>query len=181
MEVALSCGCTVQRVQENRRSRNPSQRYAKRSWLPVSSSLGPPQVAAKTRGCLQLSSGSSSKAIPEIREIVLSALEYDPTLLSQTPATQMKALIVDPINQVPMDRLAKHPRLVIINGLDECSPPESQNDILDILLASLQRLKTPLYLLIASRPHTNIRYAFSSTAFRSIIHTIPLEHDYQST
>jgi len=121
------------------------------------------------------------KAIPEIREIVLSALEYDPTLLSQTLATQMKALIIDPMNQVPMDRLAKHPRLVIIDGLDECSPPESQNDILDIFLASLQHLKTPLYFLIASRPHTNIRYAFSSDALRSIIHTLPLEHDYQST
>jgi hypothetical protein len=121
------------------------------------------------------------KSIPEIREIVLSALEYDPTLLSQTPATQMKALIVDPMNQVPMDLLAKRSRLVIIDGLDECFPPESQDDILDILSTSLQDLKTPLYFLIASRPHTNIRYAFSSNAFRSIIHTLPLEHDYQST
>jgi len=121
------------------------------------------------------------RVIPEIRQIVLSALEYDPTLLSQTPATQMKALIIDPMNQVPIDRLAKRPRLVIIDGLDECLPPESQDVILDILSTSLQRLKTPLYFLIASRPHTNIRHAFSSDAFRSIIDTLPLEHDYQST
>ena len=121
------------------------------------------------------------KAIPEIREIVLSALEYDPTLLFQTPATQMKALIIDPMNQVPLDLLAKRSRLVIIDGLDECFPPESQDDILDILSTSLQHLQTPLYFLIASRPHTNIRYAFSSNVFRSIIHTLPLEHDYQST
>ena len=120
-------------------------------------------------------------AIPEIRDIVLSALEYNPTLLSQTPATQMKALIVDPMNKVPMDLLAKRSRLVIIDGLDECFPPESQDDILDILSTSLQHLNTPLYFLIASRPHTNIRYALSSDAFRSIIHTLPLEHDYQST
>ena len=120
-------------------------------------------------------------SIPEIRPIVLSALEYNPTLLSQTPATQIKALIIDPMNQVPMDLLAKRSRLVIIDGLDECLPPESQDDILDILSISLRDLKTPLYFLIASRPHTNIRYAFSSNAFRSIIHTLPLEHDYQST
>jgi len=121
------------------------------------------------------------RAIPEISEIVLSALERDPTLLSQTPATQMKALIIDPMNKVPMDLLANYPRLVIIDGLDECFPPESQNDILNVLSTSLQHLKTPLYFLIASRPHTNIRYAFNSNAFRSIIHTLPLEHDYQST
>jgi len=121
------------------------------------------------------------KAIPEIRESVLSVLEYDPTLLSRTPATQMKALIIDPMNKVAMDRLANYPRLVIIDGLDECFPPESQNDILNILSTSLRDSKTPLYFLIASRPHTNIRYAFSSNEFRSIIHTLPLEHDYQST
>jgi hypothetical protein len=121
------------------------------------------------------------KAIPEIREIVLSSLEHDPTLLSQTPATQMKALIVDPMNQVPMDILSKHPRLVIIDGLDECFPPESQDDILNILSTSLQNLITPLYFLIASRPHTNIREAFTSKLLRPITHTLPLEHDYQST
>ena len=120
------------------------------------------------------------KAIPEIHEVVLSALAHDPTLLSQTPATQMKALIVNPMNQVPMDLLANRSRLVIIDGLDECFPPESQDDILDILSTSLRDLKTPLYFLIASRPHTNIRYAFSSNSFRYIIHTLPLEHDYQS-
>ena len=121
------------------------------------------------------------KSIPEIREIVLSALEYDPTLLSQTPATQMKALIVDPMNQVPVDQLVERSRLVIIDGLDECFPSESQDDILDILSTSLQDLKTPLYFLIASRPHTNIRYAFTSNAFHSIMHTLPLEHNDQST
>ena len=121
------------------------------------------------------------RAIPEISEIVLSALERDPTLLSQTLATQIKALVIDPMNKVPMELLANYPRLVIIDGLDECFPPESQDDILNILSTSLQHLKTPLYFLIASRPHTNIRYTFNSDAFRSIIDTLPLEHDYQST
>ena len=99
----------------------------------------------------------------------------------QTPATQMKALIVDPMNQVPMDLLAKRSRLVIIDGLDECFPPESQNHILNILSSSLQDLKTLLYFLIASRPHNNIRDALCSDPFRSIIHTLPLEHCYMTT
>ena len=121
------------------------------------------------------------RVIPEIREIVLSALAHDPTLLSQTPATQMKALIVDPMNQVPMEVLTNRSRLVILDGLDECLPPKSQDDILNILSTSLQHLETPLYFLITSRPHSNIRHAFSSNAFRSTMHTLPLEHDYQST
>jgi hypothetical protein len=121
------------------------------------------------------------KAIPEIRESVLSTLEHDPTLLYQTPATQMKCLIVDPMNQVPRDLLEKHPRLVIIDGLDECFPPESQDNILNILSTSLQDLITPLYFLVASRPHINIHEVFTSNPFRSMTHTLPLEDDYQST
>ena len=121
------------------------------------------------------------QAIPEIRETVLSSLELDPTILSRTPAVQMQSLIVDPLNQVPTELLANRPHLVIIDGLDECLPPESQDDILEFLSASLQQLNAPLYFLIASRSHTNIRRAFTSDPFRSITHTLPLEHDYKST
>jgi hypothetical protein len=121
------------------------------------------------------------QAIPEIRETVLSSLELDPTILSRTPAVQMQSLIVDPLNQVPTELLANRPHLVIIDGLDECLPPESQDDILKFLATSLQQLNAPLYFLITSRSHTNIRRAFTSDPFRSITHTLPLEHDYQST
>ena len=121
------------------------------------------------------------QTIPEIREIVLSSLELDPTLLSRTPASQMQSLIVDPLNQVPTELLSKRPYLVIIDGLDECFPPESQVDILRFISKSLQQLKAPLYFLIASRPHSNIREAFTSNPFRSITRTLPLENDYQST
>jgi len=121
------------------------------------------------------------QAVPEIRETVLSSLERDPTILSRTPAVQMQSLIVDPLNQIPTELLANRPHLVIIDGLDECLPPESQDDILKFLSTSLQRLSAPLYFLIVSRPHTNIRRAFTSDPFRSITQTLPLEHDYQST
>ena len=120
------------------------------------------------------------QAIPEIREVVLSSLELDPTILSRTPAVQMQSLIVDPLNQVPTELLAKRPHLVIIDGLDECLPPDLQDDILKVLSTSLQKLKVPLHFLVASRSHTNIRRAFTSDSFRSITHTLPLAHDYQS-
>jgi hypothetical protein len=121
------------------------------------------------------------QAIPEIRDYVLSSLERDPTILFRTPATQMKFLVVDPLNSVSKEILIQRPRLVIIDGLDECLPSESQDDILEFLSTSLQRLNTPLYFLIASRPHTNIWGCFGSNRFRSITNTLPLEADYKST
>ncbi|KIM34854.1 hypothetical protein M413DRAFT_450031 [Hebeloma cylindrosporum] len=121
------------------------------------------------------------QAIPEIRDHVLSSLERDPTILFRTPATQMKFLVVDPLNSVPTEILIQRPLLVIVDGLDECLPSESQDDILGFLSTCLQCLHTPLYFLIASRPHTNIRGIFTSNRFRSITNTLPLEDDYKST
>jgi hypothetical protein len=119
-------------------------------------------------------------SIPEIRDTVLCSLERDPTLLTRLPATQMKCLIVDPLNAVPKETLIQRPRLIIVDGLDECLPPESQDDILKFISISLRQLNTPIYFLIASRPHSNIRDAFVSNLFRAIIHTLPLEYDSQS-
>jgi hypothetical protein len=120
------------------------------------------------------------QAIPEIRDYVLCSLEHDPTILFRIPATQMKSLVVDPLNSVSKEILIQRPRLVVIDRLDECFPLESQDDIQEFLSTSLQCLHTPLYFLIYNS-HTNIQGGFSSNLFRSIISTIPLENDYKST
>ena len=129
--------------------------------------------------------------IPEIREAVLASLERDSTILSHTPEAQMKALIIDPLNNVSKEELLKHPRFVIIDGLDECLPTnsqikerlpaKSQLDILKIVLDSLQQLNTPLYFLIASRPNREIQEKFTSFPLKFFTYPLSLEDDLQST
>ena len=46
--------------------------------------------------------------------------------------------------------------------------------------AAKQTLTTPIHFLIACQPELEIRDTFSSNILRSITHTLPLEHDYQS-
>ena len=120
------------------------------------------------------------QSIPEIREHVLALLERDPTIVSRAPAAQMKALIVDPLNMISKEVLNQRPRFIIIDGLDECIDRKSQDDILKFLAQSARQLTTPFHFLIASRPELEIRDTFSSDILRSITHTLPLEHDYQS-
>ena len=120
------------------------------------------------------------QSIPEIREHVLALLERDSTIVSRAPATQMKALIVDPLNMISKEVLNQRPRFIIIDGLDECVDRKSQEDILKFLAQSARQLTTPFHFLIASRPELEIRDTFSSDILRSITHTLPLEHDYQS-
>ena len=120
------------------------------------------------------------QSIPEIREYVLALLERDPTIVSRAPATQMKALIVDPLNMISKEVLNQRPCFIIIDGLDECVDRTSQEDILKFLARSIQQLTAPFYFLIASRPELEIRDTFSSDILRTITHTLPLEHDCQS-
>jgi len=120
------------------------------------------------------------KSIPEIREYVLTSLEHDPSILSRTPATQIKALIVDPLNMISKEVLNQRPNLVIIDGLDECLDHPAQENILKLLAESVRQLTTPMLFLIASRPELEIRDTFNSEILRPITYTLPLEHDYQS-
>ena len=70
------------------------------------------------------------KSIPEIRAHVLKAVEQDPALFSCSIQAQIQALIIKPLNAVANDsRLApallSRPRLIILDGLDECRTTSS--------------------------------------------------------
>ena len=65
------------------------------------------------------------KSIPEIRAHVLEAVELDPALFSCSIQAQIQALIIKPLNAVADDEtlapiLLSRPRLIILDGLDEC-------------------------------------------------------------
>lgn len=87
----------------------------------------------------------------------------------------MKSLVIDLLNMntTPKDTPRNRPLLVIIDVLDECLLPSSaQDDILKILSLSLEQSNTPLYLLIASRPHLDIRVVLPSYLFRFVTRTL---------
>ena len=70
------------------------------------------------------------KSIPEIRDYVQKAVEEDPALFSCSIEAQIEALIVKPLNAVATDEtlaptLLSRPRLIILDGLDECCTTSS--------------------------------------------------------
>jgi len=108
------------------------------------------------------------KSIPEIRAHVLEALEQDPALFSCSIDAQIQALIVKPLNAASNEEtlapvLLSRPRLIILDGLDECSATSAQTQILNALSTATQHLHIPLFFLIASRPEHDIRQAFNDT------------------
>jgi len=125
------------------------------------------------------------KSIPEICSHVLEAVEQDPALFSCSIQAQIQALIIKPLNAAANDEtlapiLLSRPRLIILDGLDECRTTLVQTHILNALSTAVKYLRIPLWFLIASRPERDIRQAFNDqNGLGSLSFSIALDDTYQ--
>jgi len=91
----------------------------------------------------------------------------NPDLFEKSRRTQMLDLLIDPLrklsleeNGVRPDTLQSHPRLIVIDGLDECSDRDIQCDLLRIIDSAIPQFSYPLRFLITSRPESRITRTF---------------------
>ena len=115
-------------------------------------------------------------AIPESRESITAAVEHDPTIFSRSLDAQIRALMIEPLNCAP-PRPA--PKLIIIDGLDECADPKAQKYILQALGAAATQLNVSVRFLVASRPEQVIRTSFNASTLGCMTIGVPLDETYQ--
>jgi hypothetical protein len=119
--------------------------------------------------------------LPQVRDVIFGAIERDPLIFSKSLAVQFKSLIVAPLQSLAETGFFTQPtsrRLVIIDGLDECSDPKVQRNILEVLGSANQQHRLPLIFLFASRPEQHISLAFSTGISPSITTCIALDESY---
>ena len=121
-------------------------------------------------------------AIPEMRVHVGKALHKDQSLLSRSLEAQLEALIVKPLEVArsqadarDIDFLQSRPKLIILDGLDECGDHRS---VLQVILAAVNRYNLPFSFLIASRPEQKIREAFDEFTMFLITMRLVLDNKY---
>jgi hypothetical protein len=125
------------------------------------------------------------KSVPEICAHVLEAVEQDPALFSCSIQAQIQALVIKPLNAVASDEklvpiLLSRPRLIILDGLDECRTTSAQTHILNTLSTAVKDLHIPLCFLVASRPEQDIRQAFNDqNGLGSLSFSIALDDTYR--
>ena len=129
------------------------------------------------------------QAFPSTKRYIDKAIRNDPHIFEKTLETQMKALIIEPIQRIAiMTRvidtvtfgLKSYPTLIVIDGLDECAGLDVQDEIIRIIGNLVQQLRLPLRFLIASRPEPNLCEAFEklhSRLSRDSLSTILLTED----
>ena len=119
------------------------------------------------------------QSIPEARSFIEAAATKDPLVFMRSLNSQIRLLIVDPLKQMLAGpHNPSFPRLIVIDGLDECSPQESQINILTAIHTAFKQDSFPFRVLICSRAEPNIRDMFESKLADST-HRICLDNKYE--
>ncbi|KAF8801513.1 hypothetical protein BYT27DRAFT_7309549 [Phlegmacium glaucopus] len=123
-------------------------------------------------------------AIPQIRGYIEEAIENDPSLLFLSLATQMQSLVVEPLEKVfshDQQRAvdSEIPKLIILDGLDECGTAEAQRYILKVISDSVLKFPIPLFFLICSRPEQAIRDSFNDQNLLELTVRLALDEKYR--
>ncbi|KAF5328639.1 hypothetical protein D9619_011619 [Psilocybe cf. subviscida] len=102
-------------------------------------------------------------ALPNFHSHISRVLLDNPAIFNKSLSKQAGELIIKPLKAFA----ASHtdtvftPRVILIDGLDECAPSESQKEILDVMAHCQRQSPIPLMFLISSRPEAIIRTCFS--------------------
>ncbi|KAF9471535.1 hypothetical protein BDN70DRAFT_998589 [Pholiota conissans] len=126
-----------------------------------------------------------SRSIPTMADPLYTAIEKDPIIFSKSLATQLKDLIVIPLKaalQCTTPHTLPKPVIIIIDGLDECSPAKSQVELLGLLRTTVEEFRSiPFLCLVSSRPEYDIRSTFAdSNPLGALTTTLALDNDYQT-
>ena len=116
--------------------------------------------------------------IPQVRESILAVIERDPLIFNKSLSVQFKSLIVVPLQPLTEAGFFCKPtsrRLVIIDGLDECSDPKIQQNILEVLGNAQRQYRLPLIIFFASRPEQHISHAFNTGSLPTFTTSVALD------
>lgn len=104
--------------------------------------------------------------IPHVAAALNSIISHDPMIFDKSLDTQILHLIVNPLKSLVttgfFNSLETVPRLVIIDGLDECQGTGLRNHLLLFICRALQEHSIPLRFLISSRPSEEIYITLNS-------------------
>ncbi|KIM37132.1 hypothetical protein M413DRAFT_448655 [Hebeloma cylindrosporum] len=122
-------------------------------------------------------------AIPQLRQLVEQAVANDTYIFSRSLAAQMETLIIQPLKKAFESKRkgradSESPKVIILDGLDECATQEAQQSILKVIADSVQKFSVPICFIIASRPEKAIRDSFNDKPLFTITSRVVLDDRY---
>ena len=118
------------------------------------------------------------------REPINAVIEADPLILSYSIDIQLRKLVFEPLRLLVEQGYFSNrqfPRLIVIDGLDECLDKDSQTNLVQLLSSSVGQYQLPLKFLLVSRPESHIKsaVAFAANGEQSTVSHLELNNDFQ--
>ncbi|KAF8963733.1 hypothetical protein BDZ97DRAFT_1758352 [Flammula alnicola] len=127
-------------------------------------------------------SATIATTIPDTRAHIERAIEHDPLIFTRSLEAQMLSLLIEPLRDLSLSGYfndpTTFPRLIIIDGLDECQDSRIQCRILDIISSALRKYALPIIFLIASRPEQELVYTFNLPHISGFLTRLTLDHSF---
>ncbi|KAF9529581.1 hypothetical protein CPB83DRAFT_893389 [Crepidotus variabilis] len=139
------------------------------------------------------------RTLPQIRPFVERAIRHNDSVFDQQPEAVLDELFLQPLLKAVAEEQRRTyslrgvfdwifgkrkrfpklhlPRLIVVDGLDECSSPEMQEHIIKTIARIIPKIPIPLRFLIASRPETHIRTTINREFQNVYLHRINLDED----
>ncbi|KIK51961.1 hypothetical protein GYMLUDRAFT_979790, partial [Collybiopsis luxurians FD-317 M1] len=117
---------------------------------------------------------------PLLRDYIDLTIRHNPNIIHANLEEQFQELIVKPCSQLTTGQWEELPRLIVIDGLDECLDIVSQERLLSIIRTARLSSMLPFKFLICSRPEPRIRNAFNHQDFRTMVTRCDLGDAFES-
>ena len=120
-------------------------------------------------------------AVRGTRKLILESVERNPDIFTEPFAQQIKELVFRPLSRITNHGCPTHyPRLIIVDGLDECLDLEAQSQILTGFSEAVQLIPDyPLRVLVTSCRTPHLEANFNSRLPASLLYPLALDgaHD----
>jgi len=115
---------------------------------------------------------------PAVRQVVTTIIDNDPLIFNRTLREQLSSLLIGPLASEYSNEPGLAPRVIVIDGLDECNNHSGQLEILDTILYLSTISPFPIRFLLCSRPENQIVNFFSSPHAQDVLLKIFLGNEY---
>lgn len=120
-----------------------------------------------------------ARSIPAAKPFIENVVMDDPCIFSRSLEAQFANLIARPLVLAAIeDPSSSWPKLVLLDGLDECHDELKQCAIIEAIYTTLTRFHIPLRFLIVSRPEPHIHNIFRRHDVFSISHYLKLDDSF---
>ncbi|KAJ7656354.1 hypothetical protein DFH06DRAFT_1328646 [Mycena polygramma] len=109
-----------------------------------------------------------------LKPLISKRVELNPTIVGKAIATQLRELIVEPCRSA----VDSAPRILLIDGLDECDRAPVQQEILRSIGRIFCTQSLALKIILASRPEPEICEVFEESIFRGLYATTDIEQSF---